>query len=70
MVISTDKFLPLLTPENITSRDAWVVQWLSVCLWAQCVILKSTDRVPHWAPCMEPASPSVYVSASLCVCLS
>ena len=23
------------------------------------------DQVPHWAPCMEPASPSAYVSAAL-----
>ena len=28
---------------------------------------QSKDRVPHQAPCMEPASPSAYVSASLCV---
>ena len=32
---------------------------------AQSVILESRNRVPHWAPCMEPASPSAYVSASL-----
>ena len=25
------------------------------------------DLVPHWASCGEPASPSVFVSASLCV---
>ena len=39
---------------------------------AQGVILGSRDRVPHQAPCMEPASPSAHVSASLCVslCLS
>ena len=30
--------------------------------------LGSQDRVPHWAPCMEPASPSACVSASLFVC--
>ena len=29
------------------------------------VILESRDRVPHCASCMEPASPSAYVSASL-----
>ena len=28
------------------------------------------DRVPHRAPCMEPASPSACVSASVCVCVS
>ena len=38
---------------------------------AQGVILETVDRVPHQAPCMEPASPSVCVSASLLsVCLS
>ena len=33
--------------------------------WAQGVTPRSQDRVPHRAPCMEPAS----VSASLSVCL-
>ena len=28
------------------------------------------DRVPHQAPCLEPASPSACVSASVCVCVS
>ena len=37
---------------------------------AQGVILESRDRVPHWAPCMEPASPSACVSASLPLSLS
>ena len=32
---------------------------------AQGMILESRDRVLHWAPCMEPASPSACVSASL-----
>ena len=41
-----------------------VVEPLSL---AQGMIPESWDRVPHWAPCMEPASPSVYVSASLSV---
>ena len=40
---------------------------------AQVVILGSWDRVPHQAPCREPASPSACVSASvsasLCVSL-
>ena len=36
---------------------------------AQVVIPGSWDQVPHRAPCMEPASPSAYVSASLSVCL-
>ena len=34
---------------------------------AQGVILGSWDGVLHWAPCMEPASPSACVSASLSV---
>ena len=32
---------------------------------AQGLILETQDRVPHQAPCMEPASPSACVSASL-----
>ena len=31
------------------------------------VILESLDRVPHQAPCMKPASPSAFVSASVCL---
>ena len=34
---------------------------------AQGVILGSRDQVPHWAPCMEPASASACVCDSLCV---
>ena len=37
---------------------------------AQGVILESRDRVLHWAACMEPASPSAYVSASLSLSVS
>ena len=37
---------------------------------AQGVILESWDRVPHRAPCMEPASPSAGASASLSLSLS
>ena len=36
---------------------------------AQGVILESWDPVPRWAPGMEPASPSAYVSASLSLSL-
>ena len=32
---------------------------------AQGVILETRDRIPRRAPCMEPASPSACVSASL-----
>ena len=35
----------------------------------QGMIPESQDQVPHRAPCREPASPSVCVSASLCVSL-
>ena len=37
---------------------------------AQGLILESWDRVPHRAPCMEPASPSACVSAFLSLSLS
>ena len=36
---------------------------------AQVMIQRSQDQVLHWAPRGEPASPSAYVSASLCVSL-
>ena len=36
---------------------------------AQGVILETQDRVPHRAPCVESASPSACVSASLSVSL-
>ena len=36
---------------------------------AQGVILETRDRVPRQAPCVEPASPSACVSASLSVSL-
>ena len=34
---------------------------------AQGMILGSRDQVPHQAPSGEPASPTAYVSASLCL---
>ena len=37
---------------------------------AQGVILETWDQVPCPAPCMEPASPSAYVSASLFLSVS
>ena len=37
---------------------------------AQGVIPGSRDQDPCRAPCMEPASPSAYVSAPLSLCLS
>ena len=51
--------------KNLNSCDAWVAQWLGVCLqprvWSRSPRIKS----PHQASCMEPASPSACVSASL-----
>ena len=43
-----------------------VVQCLPL---AQGVILESQDQVPHWAACMEPTSPTAYVSAFVSVSL-
>ena len=37
---------------------------------AQGAILETRDRIPHRAPCMEPASLSACVSASLSLSLS
>ena len=37
--------------------------------WTQGVTPGSQDRIPRRAPCMEPASPSAWVSASLSVSL-
>ena len=50
--------------------DAWVAQSVKHLPSAQVMIPGSWDRVLHWAPCEEPACPSAYVSASLCLCLS
>ena len=53
-------------------RAALVAQWFSAACRpaARGVILEIRDRVPHWAPCMVPASPSACVSASLSSCVS
>ena len=50
------------------ARDAWVAQWLRICLWLR-MSSGSWDGVLHRAPYEEPASPSACVSASLCVSL-
>ena len=51
--------------------NLWQPRWRSglapPAAWG--VILGSQDRVPHRAPCMEPASPSACVSASFSLCL-
>ena len=46
-------------------------RWFIVCRLplAQGMILESQDGVPHQAPYRGFASPSAYVSASLCVAL-
>ena len=47
-------------------KNSWGAQRLSLCLpLAQGVTPGSWDRVPHRAPCMESASPSACVCASL-----
>ena len=43
--------------------------WLSGLPLAQVMIPGSWDRVPPWAACGEPASPSACVSAPLSGCL-
>ena len=49
-------------------RGTWVAQWLSIYLpLAQVVIPGSWDPVLHQAPYGKPASPSAYVSVSLCL---
>ena len=45
--------------------DAWVAQWLSICVQPRAW---SLDQAPRWTPCMEPASPSP-VSLPLSVCV-
>ena len=46
--------------------DGSVVECLPL---PQVVFLGAWNGVQHRAPCREPASPSAYVSASVCVCL-
>ena len=37
---------------------------------AQRMVLESQGQLPHQAPCMEPASPSAYVSVSVSLSVS
>ena len=60
---------PVRRAFKLLSQDAWVAQWFGRLPLAQGVTLGSWDRVLHRAPCLEPASPSACVSASLCVSL-
>ena len=55
---------------NLKLGDPWVAQRFKRLPSAQNVILETRDRVPRQAPCMEPASPSAGVSASLSLCVS
>ena len=56
-----------LCDENTLGTPGWLmVERLPL---AQVVTLGSWDRVPRWAPCMEPVSPSACVSASFSVFL-
>ena len=57
----------MLIVKNVGRLGGSVVEHLPL---AQGMILESWDRVPHWAPCVQPASPSACVSASVCVCVS
>ena len=63
------ELIPLETKlyEKKEHRDAWVAQWLSVCLLALVMVPVPWDWVPHWTPGGEPPSPSARVSASPCV---
>ena len=63
---------PSCTDSDFRSEYWGQPRWLSgLALPATCgVILGTRDQVPRWAPCMEPASPSAWVSASLSLCLS
>ena len=56
--------------KDLEGGDPWVAQRFSACLSAQGVILEFRDLVPHQAPCMEPASLSACVSASLSLSVS
>ena len=50
--------------KQIDSGQPWRLNGLASPS-AQGLILETGDRVPRWAACMEPTSPSACVSASL-----
>ena len=52
---------------NYTGQPRWLSGFALPS--ARGVILETGDQVPRRASCMEPASPSACVSASLCVCV-
>ncbi|XP_077708803.1 F-box only protein 27 isoform X2 [Canis aureus] len=53
----------------VSDWGTWMAHWLSISAFGSGRDPGSRDGVPHRAPCMEPASPSACVSASLCVSL-
>ena len=69
---TTGHFRKPFSQSGMSSIKFWylwaapVVQRFSAACSPGCD-LETRDGVPHWAPCMEPASPSVCVSASLFV---
>ena len=69
--ILTDQFIDQFTEYchyNIKSSDLGCLGGSAVehLPWAQGMIPGPWDQVPHWASLREPASPSAYVSDSLC----
>ena len=52
---------------NWENWDIWVAQWLSTCLWLRAWSPGPGIESRIGLPRREPASPSAYVSASLCV---
>ena len=61
---------PVLGSKNINKQGCLGGSAVWCLPLAEGVILETRDRVPHQAPCMEPASPSACVSASLSLSLS
>ena len=53
---------------RLAPRAARVAQWFSAA-FSPGPDLGDPDRVPRWAPCMEPASPSACVSAAFSLAL-
>ena len=55
----------LLSKTGCFGQPRWRSGLAPPAAWG--VILETRDRVPRRASCMEPASPSACVSASLCL---
>ena len=54
--------------KKVTGHPRWLSGLAPPSAWGE--ILETWDQVPYQAPCMEPASPSAYVSASFFLCVS